>query len=60
MHFLNTSHKLYYNNTINELTVIYKEGGSYMIKPMCPECGGTIDERSMILECEYCLSKKEE
>jgi len=26
----------------------------------CPECGRSIDERSFILECEYCLSKKED
>jgi len=26
----------------------------------CPECGQSIDEKSFILECEYCLSKKEE
>ncbi len=29
-----------------------------MNRPTCPECGNAIDERSMVLECEYCLSKK--
>ncbi|HLR69477.1 YhfH family protein [Virgibacillus alimentarius] len=31
-----------------------------MKKATCPECGRSVDERSMILECEYCLSKKED
>lgn len=31
-----------------------------MKNPTCPDCGKRIDERSMVLECDYCLSKKEE
>ncbi len=27
---------------------------------MCPECGGHMDEKSFMMECEYCLSKKED
>jgi endogenous inhibitor of DNA gyrase (YacG/DUF329 family) len=26
----------------------------------CPECGKTVNEKSYMLECEYCLSKKED
>lgn len=28
--------------------------------PTCPECGERIDQQSYILECDYCLAKKEE
>ncbi|UJL45225.1 YhfH family protein [Virgibacillus sp. NKC19-16] len=28
---------------------------------VCPECGGkNVDPQSYMLECEYCLSKKED
>ncbi len=26
----------------------------------CPECGKTISEKSYTLECDYCLSKRED
>lgn len=26
----------------------------------CPECGKSISEKSYTLECDYCLSKREE
>ncbi len=28
--------------------------------PTCPECGERIDQHSYTLECDYCLSKREE
>ena len=29
-------------------------------KEKCPECGVYVDNLGFILECEYCLSKREE
>jgi len=29
-------------------------------KATCPECGTNISAKSYTLECDYCLSKKEE
>ncbi len=29
-------------------------------KCSCPECGKQIDSESFIMECDYCLSKREE
>lgn len=26
----------------------------------CPECGQEVDSRSYTMECDYCLSKKED
>lgn len=26
----------------------------------CPECGSTVSSRSYTLECDYCLSKRED
>ncbi|MBP1950164.1 DNA-directed RNA polymerase subunit RPC12/RpoP [Virgibacillus litoralis] len=31
-----------------------------MNNAICPECGKQIDDRSYTLECDYCLSKREE
>lgn len=31
-----------------------------MRMPTCPECGGLVDNHSYTLECDYCLSKKED
>jgi len=28
--------------------------------PTCPECGTNISSKSYTLECDYCLSKKED
>lgn len=29
-------------------------------KVTCPECGSSVSSRSYTLECDYCLSKKED
>nr|WP_246202522.1 YhfH family protein [Virgibacillus doumboii] len=29
-------------------------------RTICPECGNQVDNRNYVLECDYCLSKKEE
>ncbi|AIF44078.1 MULTISPECIES: hypothetical protein [Virgibacillus] len=31
-----------------------------MTKRTCPECGKPMEEKSYLMECDYCLSKKED
>lgn len=31
-----------------------------MEKVNCPECGKEVDSRSYTMECDYCLSKRED
>lgn len=54
---------LYYNRLNNDNTVIYMEVLKEMKKHekvTCPECGTNVSVKSYTLECDYCLSKKED
>ncbi len=50
--------------TTNNIKYCYiKERGDNMKKYeklSCPECGKEVDSKSYTMECDYCLSKKED
>lgn len=61
---INFLHILLYNNmsVISLLYIRREEQDMVHIQnhATCPECDTQIDEKSYILECEYCLSKKQD